>query len=213
MKTKILKLHPDAVVPRYETAGAMAFDLTSIDNCMIWPNKVRVVDTGIAIEPPEGYALVLNLRSSSSKGQLALANMQGWIDPDYRGSLKVALRNVGDQAQAVQRGERIAQAMIVPVFRTDFEVVDQLSTTARGDGAYGSTGTGLDDAALNERKSQWGKELGEASPSRLNERFRKTMYVCRNCSTSIDLHWYHGTQTPVCALPACTRALDAQHLA
>jgi dUTP pyrophosphatase len=142
VKLKIHKMLPGAIVPRYATPGAMAFDLHTIDAQVIQPGDTRYINTGLAFEPEPGYAVIVNVRSSSAKLGIALANTQGWIDPDYRGAVIVALRNTSPDAQVgFAPGDRIAQAMIVPVFQVDFEVVDALSETARGAGGFGSTGS------------------------------------------------------------------------
>jgi dUTP pyrophosphatase len=153
MKLKIRKLHPDAIVPKYATDGAACFDLhaVTIDNfetsSETIPGTTMVIATGLAFEVPEGYALMIYSRSGHGfKNYTRLVNCVGVIDSDYRGEVmvKLATDSLDDGAADplnIKPGARIAQACLVPCPRVEFEVVDQLSETARGDG-FGSTGLG-----------------------------------------------------------------------
>jgi dUTP pyrophosphatase len=143
MKINIKKLHPDAVVPQYATAGAACFDLVCVNEVMITPGREHVaLRTGLAFEIPEGYVMMVYSRSGHGfKNGIRLANGTGVIDSDYRGEVMVKMHNDGSSALLVTAGERIAQAMIVPVEQVELTVVDELSDTARGSGGLGSTGT------------------------------------------------------------------------
>lgn len=151
MKLKIKKLHPDAVVPQYQTAGAACFDLYAIEADKFKPHpkdaQAAIFRTGLAVEIPAGW--VMEIHSRSSQGFLhavRLSNCTGQIDADYRGEIMVALRLDGDVGPfgpftpRVRSGDRIAQAKLVPAPRVEFEVVEELTTTERGTGGFGSTG-------------------------------------------------------------------------
>ncbi len=101
-----------------------------------------MVPTGIALELPVGYAGFVYARSGlASKRNLAPANKVGVIDCDYRGEVMVALHNHGETAQTVAAGERVAQLVIAPYITAAFEEAEELSSTVRGEGWFGSTGT------------------------------------------------------------------------
>ena len=148
MNIKIKKLHPDAIVPTYGTAGAAAFDLYACavdedrDRAFIDRGESVVVDTGLAFEIPDGYAMFIYSRSGHGfVADVRLANCVGVIDSDYRGPVKVKLTaDAGCEGFGFRVGERIAQAVILPVPRVEFEVVDTLAPTARDTGGFGSTG-------------------------------------------------------------------------
>lgn len=140
---KIKKLHPAAVVPTYGTEGSACFDLYAVQP----EAEIRVVDTatvrtGLAFEVPQGFVMLVFSRSGHGfKNDVRLANCVGVIDSDYRGELMVKLTNDNpSDCLAVHPGDRIAQAMLLPVSQTYFEVVDELSSTDRGAGGFGSTG-------------------------------------------------------------------------
>lgn len=145
MKVKIKKLHPDAIVPTYGTSGAACFDLYAIE---VHPCGHVVSDgvpitfrTGLAFEVPQGHVMMVYSRSGHGfKHGVRLSNCTGIIDSDYRGELMVKLHNDSDEPFMVNKGDRIAQAMIVPVNQVSFDVVDELSDTERGEGRFGSTG-------------------------------------------------------------------------
>ena len=100
------------------------------------------IGTGIAVEIPEGYFGAVFARSGlATKRGLRPANAVGVVDSDYRGELIVALHNDTDYAQEVADGERIAQLVIIPYLPVSFVEVDDLSSTDRGEGGFGSTGT------------------------------------------------------------------------
>lgn len=148
MNIKIRKLHPDAIVPTYGSAGAAAFDLYAYvvdedrDRAYIECGESVEVDTGLAFEIPDGYAMFIYSRSGHGfADDVRLANCVGVIDSDYRGSVKVKLTaDAGCEGFGFCVGQRIAQAVILPIPRVEFEVVDTLAPTARDTGGFGSTG-------------------------------------------------------------------------
>lgn len=141
---KIKKLNENAVIPTYGTkysAGADLYACTEED-ITINPGETKLIKTGIAMEIPVGYAGFIYARSGlASKKGLAPANKVGVIDADYRGEVMVALYNQSNEPQVIAAKERIAQLVIAPFLKVEFEEVDELTETVRGAGGFGSTGT------------------------------------------------------------------------
>ena len=140
MFVKIKKLSTDAIIPSYAKEGDAGMDLTAItiDND---PNGFYTeYGTGLAMEIPEGHAGFIFPRSSASKTSQIQANCVGVIDSGYRGEIKVRLKEFGNPRKLYQVGDRIAQIIILPVPNVIFEEVNELNTTVRGDGGFGSTG-------------------------------------------------------------------------
>ena len=141
MKLKIKKLLSTAFTPTYGTEGAACFDLYADQQALIQPGQAKTIDTSLAFEVPEGWVMRLYGRSGRGfKPGIRLANTAGIVDSDYRGLVPVRLHNDSVFTFIVNRGDRIAQAMLAPVPRIEFEEVDELSDTARGEGGFGSTG-------------------------------------------------------------------------
>lgn len=149
MKVRIKKLHPAATIPTYGTTGAACFDLYALD-VNGYEHLGRHVDeyepalcrTGLAFEVPASHVMMVYSRSGHGfKSDTRLANCVGVIDSDYRGELMVKLTYDGaEDGPFIEPGDRIAQAMIIPVEQVQFELADELSNTARGAGGLGSTG-------------------------------------------------------------------------
>lgn len=138
---KIMKINPDAITPSYATEGASCFDISCTDRGEVGAFQSRVFHTGLAVEVPPGYELKIYSRSGHGfKSDVRLSNCVGVIDSDYRGEIKIKLRNDGPVRFDVQRGDRIAQGRLEPVERVAFEEVEALSVTGRGIGGFGSTG-------------------------------------------------------------------------
>lgn len=143
MKINIKKFGNNAVIPTYGSDLAAGCDLYAcIDlSVVIPPHETKLIRTGIGVEIPEGYAGLVYARSGlASKRNLAPANKVGVIDADYRGEIMVALHNHSNLAQSINHGERIAQMVITPYLKAEFEEVDELNDTDRGTGGFGSTG-------------------------------------------------------------------------
>ena len=144
MKIAVKKLNENAVLPTYGSAYAAGADLYALtdEELVFAPGETKLVHTGLAMEIPEGYAGLIYARSGlASKRGLAPANKVGVIDSDYRGEIMVALHNHGSTAQTVEHGERIAQIVFTPYVAADFSVTDELDSTERGAGGFGSTGS------------------------------------------------------------------------
>ena len=143
MKINIKKLDERATIPTYGSEFAAGADLYACleNDVEILPHTTAVIPTGIALELPVGYAGLIYARSGlATKKGLAPANKVGVVDCDYRGEVKVALHNHSEDAQVVSSGERIAQLIITPYMTARFIEVDELSSTVRGAGGFGSTG-------------------------------------------------------------------------
>ena len=138
MEIKFRKLHPDAVTPTYGTDGAAAFDLYASHEDAAYGRMV--VRTSLAFEVPQGYSLDIRSRSGLAF-KSGIHAFPGTIDSDYRGEVLVLLMNEDDnEIMKVCQGDRIAQAVIVPIPRVTFKEVIELSTTDRGTAGFGSTG-------------------------------------------------------------------------
>jgi dUTP pyrophosphatase len=144
----IKKLHPDAVVPKYAKSGDAGMDLVAISKEeSVKYDTIRTIityGTGLAIEIPEGYVGLIFPRSSIYKTSQALSNSVGVIDSGYRGEIKFKIRcmmHQGDEPFVEYKvGDRIGQLIIMPYPKITFNVVDELSETDRGSGAFGSSG-------------------------------------------------------------------------
>lgn len=136
-----IKLSDGAQMPSYAYDRDAGLDLRSAQNLIIWPGKRELIKTGIAVAIPEGYAGFIQPRSglAINKG-LTVLNTPGLIDSQYRGEIKVALINHGDERVAIQEGDRIAQLVIQQVPKVELVRVAELSETARGEGGFGSSG-------------------------------------------------------------------------
>jgi dUTP pyrophosphatase len=139
MKIKIKKLHKDAVIPQYAKPGDAGMDITAISKCYDeWDNVVY--GTGLAFEIPEGYVGLLFPRSSNSKQDLILSNSIGVLDSGYRGEVLFKFKMINDMFRAYEIGDRIGQIIILPYPKIEFEEVEELSDTERGEGGWGHTG-------------------------------------------------------------------------
>lgn len=120
-------------------AGAdLAAFLPEGETLDIYPGEQKLVDTGVAVKIPEGYAGFVFNRSSQGKKGITIPHSVGVIDSDYRGNIKVILKNISQDPYKIERGDRIAQLVIVPVVLCDFE--DIWNDTERGTNGFGSTG-------------------------------------------------------------------------
>lgn len=143
---KIMSVHKEKPLPlpHYATLGSAGVDLQASieEELLILPGQIVRVPTGIAIELPNPYvgAFVFARSGLASKYGLTLVNGVGVIDSDYRGEIQVAVINLGAEPFRVSNGDRIAQLVFLPVYLADFQAVDQLDETPRGNGGFGSTG-------------------------------------------------------------------------
>lgn len=142
MKVRIKKLSDSAVLPTRGSSSAAGYDLyADVEREQIAPGQTVKIPVGVAMEIPEGYFGGIFARSGlSTKEGLRPANCVGVIDSDYRGPILVPLHNDSDTVREVVKGEKIAQMVILPYLAVEFEEVEQLEETQRGEGGFGSTG-------------------------------------------------------------------------
>lgn len=146
MLVLIQKLRSGAIEPKYATLGAACFDLfVPADAGEHWlqPGETAVIATALSFEIPVGHVMLVFSRSGHGFNyDTRLANCVGVIDSDYRGEVMVKLTRDGECGEelCIRGGDRIAQAMVIPIPNIAFITVDELSDTARGTGGLGSTG-------------------------------------------------------------------------
>ena len=128
-------------LPRYATEGAAGMDVLSAEDVVLEPGQRHAVASGLSVAIPPGYEIQVRPRSGLAlKHGISVPNTPGTIDSDYRGELKVILINHGSEAFAFHRGDRVAQLVLAPVTQARWDEVDQLDSTERGEGGFGSTG-------------------------------------------------------------------------
>jgi dUTP pyrophosphatase len=131
-------LEPGAKLPERAHASDAGADLFSRDNCEIYPGEQKLVDTGVAVKIPRGFAGFIFNRSSQGKRGITIPHSVGVIDADYRGNLKVLLKNISEDPYTIVAGDRIAQLVVQRVELPTF--YDAWNDTQRGTGGFGSTG-------------------------------------------------------------------------
>ncbi len=142
LRVRIRRLHPHVALPAYGTAGAAAFDIALSEDVTIAPGEVRLVPTGLVIEVPERMFLAVFARSSTPlKRGLMVANGVGVVDSDFCGptdELKIPILNITREPVHLTTGDRIAQGIILPSPRVEWEEVSELRAESRG--GFGATG-------------------------------------------------------------------------
>ena len=128
-------------LPAYATPGSAGMDVLAAEDVTIAPGARHAVATGLSVAIPEGYEIQVRPRSGLAfRHGITVPNTPGTIDSDYRGELKVLLINHGPEEFAIARGDRVAQLVLAPITLAAWDEVDELGTTARGEGGFGSTG-------------------------------------------------------------------------
>ena len=143
VKILIKKLNSKVKLPRYKTDGSSGVDLMAfLDKPIsILPQKSELIPTGLSIAIPDNTELQIRPRSGLAvKNNISVLNTPGTIDSDYRGELKVILYNHGNKEFIVNNEDRIAQMVLMPIIKANFEEVENLPKTIRGEGGFGSTG-------------------------------------------------------------------------
>ena len=143
VKVLLKKLDPKVLLPSYKTKGSSGMDLMAFlkEPIRILPNTSCLIPTGISIAIPKDVEIQIRPRSGlAAKSNISVLNTPGTIDSDYRGELKVILFNHGSKEFIVNNKDRIAQIILMPILKIDFEEVDNLPETVRGSGGFGSTG-------------------------------------------------------------------------
>ena len=127
-------------LPEYKTDGSACFDFQASTTHTYTKDELYVMGTGVKCEIPRGWCMLVFARSSLGLKKLIIPNSVGVIDSDYRGEIKVPLIYFGDEEITIEKGQRIAQGMLVKVTKAHFVKRDCLSETMRGIGGFGSTG-------------------------------------------------------------------------
>lgn len=142
MKMSIKRTDDGLPLPRYAHEGDAGLDLYAAEDATIAPGHRQLIGTGIAVAIPDGHAGFVQPRSGLAiRHGLSLVNTPGLIDSHYRGEIKVIAVNLDHETPIeVRRGDKIAQLVIQRVERMELVEVDELDTTVRGEGGFGSTG-------------------------------------------------------------------------
>ena len=144
VKLLIKKLDKNINLPQYKTRYSSGMDLIANINetITIQPGKKSIIPTGIAVSIPLEYEVQIRPRSGlAAKNSIGVLNSPGTIDADYRGEIKVILINLGNSSFKINKNDRIAQMILCPIAKAEFEEVDELPDTKRGEGGFGSTGS------------------------------------------------------------------------
>ena len=143
VKILIKKINKKVITPKYKTDGSSGVDLSAFlgKKVVIKPNSSELIPTGLQVAIPEELEIQIRPRSGlAAKESIGVLNSPGTIDSDYRGELKIILFNHGKEDFIINNGDRIAQMVLVPIVKMEFEEVDSLPNTVRGQGGFGSTG-------------------------------------------------------------------------
>ena len=143
VKILIKKTNKEVITPKYKTDGSSGVDLSAFldKEVVIKPNSSELIPTGLQVAIPEELEIQIRPRSGlAAKESIGVLNSPGTIDSDYRGELKIILFNHGNKDFIINNGDRIAQMVLVPILKMEFEEVDSLPETIRGQGGFGSTG-------------------------------------------------------------------------
>ena len=143
IKVLVKKLNPKAELPKYKTEGSSGMDLMALIEkpITIKPQNSALIPTGLSIAIPEDTEVQIRPRSGlAATSSISVLNTPGTIDSDYRGEIKIILFNHGKEEFTVNNMDRIAQMILMPVLKAEFEEVDELPKSVRGSGGFGSTG-------------------------------------------------------------------------
>jgi len=137
---KVSKTDKSAQIPKYAHSGDSGFDLASTESVTLSPGETKLVSTGLSFQIPRGYEMQVRPRSGLSlKSNFRVANSPGTIDSNYRGEVKIIAENTGHRPIFIEKGDRIAQGVICPVYNAIF-IEDELEDTERGSLGFGSSG-------------------------------------------------------------------------
>jgi dUTP pyrophosphatase len=142
-KVLIKKLNPNVELPAYKTNGASGLDLMAFIDIpiKIAPNSSYLVPTGLSLAFSNDYEVQIRPRSGlAAKNNITVLNTPGTIDSDYRGEIKIILFNHGKEDFIINNKDRVAQMILTPVIKIEFEETDNLPDTLRGEDGFGSTG-------------------------------------------------------------------------
>ena len=138
---KVKRESQDIPLPKYSTDGAAGFDIAVKEDGIVEFGETKLIGTGLYFSVPKGFALIIAPRSGIAlRTKFRVRNSPGILDPDFTGELCIVAYNDGYAPYKYKKGDRLAQGLILPVYRANFIEVDSLDETERGDGGYGSTG-------------------------------------------------------------------------
>ena len=143
VKVLIKKLNPSVKLPEYKTNGASGLDLTAFIEkpINVKPKTSSLIPTGLSVAFSQHYEIQVRPRSGlAAKNSVTVLNTPGTIDSDYRGEIKVLIYNHGNTDFNINNGDRIAQMVLSPIIKIEFEETNDLPETIRGEGGFGSTG-------------------------------------------------------------------------
>ncbi len=143
VKVLVKKLDPAVQIPSYKTLGSSGMDLMAFikEPIKLASKKSCLVPTGISVAMSKDYEIQIRPRSGlAAKNNISVLNTPGTIDSDYRGEIKIILFNHGKEEFIIKNNDRIAQMVLAPVHKIDFEEVENLPDSIRGKGGFGSTG-------------------------------------------------------------------------
>lgn len=140
IKIKIKKTDETANVPKYAHSGDSGFDFASIESVTLSPGETKLIGTGLSFEIPYGYELQVRPRSGmSAKSKFRICNSPGTVDSNFRGEVKIIAENTGHRPIFIEKGDRVAQGVICPIYEAVF-IEDELEDTRRGSNGFGSSG-------------------------------------------------------------------------
>ena len=143
VKVLIKKLNSKVQLPKYKTDGSSGMDLMAfLENPVnLKPQESELIPTGITFAIPEDTEIQIRPRQGlAAKSNISVLNTPGTIDSDYRGEIKIILFNHGKEDFVINNNDRIAQMILMPIVKAEFEEVENLPKTLRGSGGFGSTG-------------------------------------------------------------------------
>jgi dUTP pyrophosphatase len=136
---EILKMHKNAVIPRYSLDSDVGLDLVAVKNICLSPMEQKTIKTGIAIKIPDGHVGLIRDRAGIVT-KMNVHTVAGTFDPGYRGEVSVVMVNFSDYETEIEEGMKIAQLIIIPVAKVEVKEVKKLNETERGNKGFGSTG-------------------------------------------------------------------------
>ena len=143
VKVLVKKLDSAVKLPEYKTEGSSGMDLIAFikESIKIKPRTSALIPTGLSVAFSEDYEIQIRPRSGlAAKNNISVLNTPGTVDSDYRGEIKVIIYNHSDNDFIINNGDRIAQMILAPVIKMELEETQNLPSTIRGQGGFGSTG-------------------------------------------------------------------------
>ena len=143
VKVLVKKLDPNVQLPSYKTDGSSGMDLFAFikNPVKIKPGTSELIPTGISVAIPINFEIQIRPRSGlAAKSNISVLNTPGTVDSDYRGEVKIILFNHGKKEFIVNNNDRVDQMVLTPIAKVDFDEVEKLPNSLRGEGGFGSTG-------------------------------------------------------------------------